>query len=126
MAKKVLVVDDHPPTVRLIQNALEQDGFSVVTAPNGAECVLAVHREQPDLVILDVIMPVMDGFQALRVLRESDRTKRLPVIILTVRKSDEDVLHGWQIGADMYLTKPFEVLELVAAVKRLLQTEDTQ
>ena len=126
MAKTVLVVDDHPPTVRLIQNALEQDGFSVVTASNGAECVLAVHREQPDLVILDVIMPVMDGFQALRVLRENNRTKRLPVIILTVRKSDEDVLHGWQIGADMYLTKPFEVPELVSAVKRILHTEDTQ
>lgn len=126
MAKTVLVVDDHPPTVRLIQNALEQDGFSVITASNGAECVLAVHRDQPDLVILDVIMPVMDGFQTLRILRENAHTKRLPVIILTVRKSDEDVLHGWKIGTDMYLTKPFEVPELVSAVKRILQAEDTQ
>ena len=121
-AKRVLVVDDHPPTVRLIQTALEQEGYSVLSAANGAECLLAVHREEPDLVVLDVIMPVMDGFQTLRVLRENERTKHLPVVILTIRKSDEDILEGWKIGADLYLTKPFRVDELVAAVKRILVT----
>jgi len=124
MAKRVLVVDDHPPTVRLIQNALEQEGFSVISAANGAECLIAVHRDQPDLVILDVIMPVMDGFQTLRVLREDDHTRSLPVIILSIRDSDQDVLKGWRIGADFYLTKPFKLDDLLAAVRRVLAPPD--
>ena len=121
-SKRILVVDDHPPTVRLIQNALEQEGFSVASAANGAECLLALHRELPDLVVLDVIMPVMDGFQTLRILRENAQTKHLPVIILSIRDSDKDVLEGWQTGVDLYLTKPFQMDELVAAVKRLVST----
>ncbi len=119
-SKRILVVDDHPPTVRLIRNALEQEGFSVASAANGAECLLALHRELPDLVVLDVIMPVLDGFQTLRILREDAQTKHLPVIILSIRDSDKDVLEGWQTGVDLYLTKPFQMDELVAAVKRLV------
>lgn len=121
-SKRILVVDDHPPTVRLIRNALEQEGFSVASAANGAECLLALHRELPDLVVLDVIMPVLDGFQTLRILRENAQTKHLPVIILSIRDSDKDVLEGWQTGVDLYLTKPFQMDELVAAVKRLVST----
>ncbi|MDH4180361.1 MAG: response regulator [Armatimonadota bacterium] len=124
MAHQILVVDDHPPTVRLIQNALEQEGFSVISAANGAECLIAVHQHRPDLVILDVIMPIMDGFQTLRVLRENKNTKALPVIILTIRDSDQDVIEGWRIGADLYLTKPFQIDDLVAAVKRVLEIDD--
>jgi DNA-binding response OmpR family regulator len=119
-SKRILVVDDHPPTVRLIRNALEQEGFSVASAANGAECLLALHRELPDLVVLDVVMPVLDGFQTLRILREDAQTKHLPVIILSIRDSDKDVLEGWQTGVDLYLTKPFQMDELVAAVKRLV------
>jgi len=121
MAKRILVVEDHPPTVRLIQKALEKEGLSVITAGNGAECLIAVHRDRPDLIILDVIMPVMDGFQTLRVLRENEQTKELPVIILTSRKSDEDIFEGWKIGTDLYLTKPFQLPELIIAVKRILE-----
>ncbi len=126
MAKQVLVVDDHPPTVRLIQNALEQEGFSVTTATNGAECLIAVHENRPDLVVLDVIMPVMDGFQTLRVLRESAKTKKLPVVILSIRDSDKDVLEGWRVGADLYLTKPFRLDDLIAAVRRVLETVEEE
>ena len=124
MQHRVLVVDDHPPTVRLIQNALEQEGFSVITATNGAECLIAVHQDSPDVVILDVIMPVMDGLQTLRVLRENEATKTLPVIVLSVRDSDQDVLDGWRIGADLYLTKPFKLDDLLAAVKRIIEVAD--
>lgn len=124
MPKRILVVDDHPPTVRLIQNALEQEGFSVITATNGAECLIAVHQDSPDVVILDVIMPVMDGLQTLRVIRENEATKTLPVIVLSVRDSDQDVLDGWRIGADLYLTKPFKLDDLLAAVKRITQVAD--
>ena len=143
MPKRVLVVDDHPSTVRLIQNALEQEGFSVITATNGAECLIAVHQDSPDVVILDVMivaggfllrafdvvmlnwtMPVMDGLQTLRVIRENEATKTLPVIVLSVRDSDQDVLDGWRIGADLYLTKPFKLDDLLAAVKRITQVAD--
>jgi len=117
----VLVVDDHPPTLRLISNALESEGIAVRTARNGAECLLAIESERPDLLVLDVIMPVMDGFQTLRVLRETDRTKNLPVIILSIRSNDKDILHGLTTGADMYITKPFKMTDLVTAVQRMLQ-----
>jgi len=117
----VLVVDDHPPTLRLISNALESEGIAVRTARNGAECLLAIESERPDLLVLDVIMPVMDGFQTLRVLRETDRTKDLPVIILSIRSNDHDILHGLTTGADMYITKPFKMTDLVTAVQRMLQ-----
>ena len=124
MKARILVADDHPPTVSLIRTALEGEGFSVVTAANGAECLIAVHQDSPDVVILDVIMPVMDGLQTLRVIRENEATKTLPVIVLSVRDSDQDVLDGWRIGADLYLTKPFKLDDLLAAVKRITQVAD--
>jgi DNA-binding response OmpR family regulator len=121
MKKRVLVVDDHPPTVRLIRKALEQEGLRVTSARNGAECLLAIQDERPDLLILDVIMPVLDGFQTLRVLREREETKDLRVIVLSIRSDDQDILKGLSTGADIYVTKPFKMEELLLAAKRLLQ-----
>ena len=126
MKKHVLVVDDHPPTVRLIRKALQNEGLRVTAARNGAECLLAIQGDPPDLVILDVIMPVMDGFQTLRVLREREETKRLPVVILSIRSDDHDVLKGLSTGADVYVTKPFKMEEVVLAVRRLLQIGEEQ
>ncbi len=120
MSKRVLVVDDEPPTARLIQTTLEKHGMEVCTAADGTECLQAIASNPPDLVILDVIMPVMDGFQTLRVLREKAETKGLPVIMLTARREDSDVLRGWMTGVDLYLTKPFKIEELVTAAKRIL------
>jgi DNA-binding response OmpR family regulator len=126
MAKKrVLVVDDHPPTVKIIRRALEGEGLEVCEAANGADCLLQVASEQPDLVILDVVMPVMDGFQTLRVLREQEDTRLLPVIMLTCCREDHDVLRGWMSGVDMYLTKPFQIPELLAAARRILSVADS-
>ena len=121
MANHVLVVDDHPPTLRLITNALENEGIRVRTARNGAECLLAIDTERPDLLVLDIIMPVMDGFQTLRILRENQQHKSLPVIILSIRNDDRDILKGLTTGADMYITKPFKMDELVTAVQRMLE-----
>jgi DNA-binding response OmpR family regulator len=118
--KRVLVVDDNPPLLDLLREALTREGFSVATAENGAEAILAVHNEKPDLVILDVIMPVMDGFQVLRVLREKPETKGLPVIMLTVRKDIGDVLAGWMGGSDLYMPKPCSIEDLIAGVKQVL------
>ena len=121
MAKRVLVVDDHPPTVQLIRAALEGLGLEVVSAGNGAEGLLAIQQHCPDLVILDIMMPVMDGFQTMRVLRQDPQTENLPVILLTARSADEDVARGWSSGASCYLTKPFQIPEFTSVVKRMLQ-----
>jgi len=126
MQKRVLVVDDHPPTVRLIRKALEQEGVRVTSARNGAECLLAIEDEKPDLLILDVVMPVMDGFQTLRVLREREETRDLRVIVLSIRSDDQDVLKGLSTGADIYVTKPFKMPELLLAARRLLQIGQEQ
>lgn len=126
MAKRVLVVEDDPPTCRLIANALRREGLEVTTATDGAECLLAVVDQRPDLVILDVMMPVLDGFQTLRALRENDVTKHLPVVMLTARREDRDVLRGWMTGVDLYLTKPFQLDDLLVAVRRILLVSDGQ
>ena len=122
MSKRVLVVDDEPSVVRVLRSALELEGFGVSTAANGAECLLAAEANLPDLIVLDLNMPVMDGFQTLRVLRDKPETRSIPVIVLTARVEDADVVQALMTGADLYLMKPFEAPELLAAVNRLLET----
>jgi two-component system alkaline phosphatase synthesis response regulator PhoP/two-component system response regulator VicR len=94
--------------------------MEVSTASNGAECLLAISSRCPDLVVLDIMMPVLDGLQTLRLLRENPDTEHLPVIMLTARREDEDVFRGWMTGVDLYLTKPFSVDDLLTAAKRIL------
>lgn len=119
--KGVLVVDDHPPTLQLIRSALEGHGLQVRTATNGAAALLSVHEERPDLIILDVMMPVLDGFQTLDALQEDEETKDIPVIMLTARSSDRDVAQGWRSGVTSYLTKPFSIDQLLKLVTRVLE-----
>jgi two-component system cell cycle response regulator len=125
MSRKVLIVDDEPPTVMAVELALRREGIETCTAGDGAECLQAVAAESPDLVILDVKMPVMDGFQALRVLRENPATRNLPVIMLTALDADADVVRGWATGVDFYLTKPFQLDELVLVVRRAFEAVGT-
>ncbi len=117
----VLVVDDHPATLQLVKSALEGLGMEVETAGNGAECLIAASRRRFGLIILDVTMPVMDGFQALQVLQQSEETKDIPVIMLTARADDSDIAFGWRWGVTSYLTKPFSVEHLIALVRRVLE-----
>ncbi len=91
------------------------------TAQNGAECLIAVNEQRPDAIILDVMMPVMDGFQTLQVLQQSPEVKDIPVIMLTARSDDSDIAYGWRWGVSSYLTKPFSVEHLVALVRRVLE-----
>jgi DNA-binding response OmpR family regulator len=123
--RKVLVVDDDPALRRMVERVLQFEGLHVCTAANGAECLVAVGAESPDLVILDVNMPVMDGLEALRLLRQNPTTRDLPVIMLTARDSDHDVARGWMTGVDLYLTKPFNIEELRVAVRRALEVTAT-
>jgi DNA-binding response OmpR family regulator len=120
MSGRVLVVEDHGPTARLVQDVLERAGLTVLLARDGAAALQQVQAEQPDLLILDRMLPDMDGLEILRELRQQTETLYLPVIVLTGLKSHGDVLDGWMGGASLYLTKPFAIGELVDAVEKLL------
>lgn len=121
MAKKILAVDDEKHIVRLVQINLEKEGYEVVTANTGREALEKVASEKPDLVIMDVMMPEMDGLEALAALKNDEATANIPIIMLTAKAQDADVFRGWQTGADLYLTKPFNPMELVTFVKRIFQ-----
>lgn len=121
MPLKVLVCDDERHIVRLIQVNLERQGYTVVTAFDGKEGLEKIRAEKPDLVVLDVMMPYMDGFEVLKNLRKEPETESIPVIMLTAKAQDKDVFEGYHYGADMYLTKPFNPMELVTFVKRIAQ-----
>lgn len=118
---KILVCDDERHIVRLIQVNLEKQGWQVVTAYDGKEGLEKIRAEKPDLCVLDVMMPYMDGFEVLKSLRREPETEALPVIMLTAKAQDKDVFEGYHYGADMYLTKPFNPAELVSFVKRIAQ-----
>lgn len=122
MSKKVLVVDDQPHIVRLIQVNLEKEGLQVSTAGDGVEGLEKIHEERPDLVILDVIMPRKDGFQVLREIKGDEALADIPVIMLTVKTHNADIVEGLKEGAELYLPKPFHPKELVSLVKRVLET----
>jgi two-component system, OmpR family, alkaline phosphatase synthesis response regulator PhoP len=119
--KKILVVDDQPHIVRLIQLNLERENFQVLTAGDGEEGIEKVRAEQPDLVILDVIMPKKDGFEVLREIKTSPELQHIPVIMLTVKTQSADIVEGLREGAELYLPKPFHPKELVALVKRVTE-----
>jgi two-component system KDP operon response regulator KdpE len=114
----ILVVDDEPAIVRLARARLQVDGLAVITASRGEEALDLAERERPDLVLLDLMMPGIDGFETLRRLRS---TSQVPVIMLTARTSDPDKLRGFEQGVDDYITKPFNPDELAARVHALLR-----
>ena len=115
---KILVVDDEALLVKGIRFNLKSEGYDVITGSNGQEAVELTQKEQPDLIVLDVMMPVMDGLTACSKIREfSD----VPIILLTAKVEDMDKLIGFDHGADDYLTKPFNILELKARIRALLR-----
>lgn len=114
----ILVVDDEASIVRLVRAKLQMEGYAVITASTGEEALRIMEDERPDLVILDLMMPGMDGFETMRRLRVSHET---PVILLTARSGDTDKLRGLQGGADDYVTKPFNPDELAARVAAVLR-----
>ena len=123
MAQTILVVDDEPQIVRLVRSYLEKDGYRVVIASNGQEALYVVRSEKPDLVILDLLMPQMDGLEFTRRVRQE---RDLPIIMLTARVEEVDRILGLEMGADDYITKPFSPREVVARVHAVLRrTQDS-
>jgi len=119
--KRILVVDDEPRMRRFIHMNLDLEGFQVLEAGNGLEAVKRAREDLPDLVLLDVMMPEMDGFEALRTIREFSN---VPVIMLTVKGDEDDKVRGLQLGADDYVTKPFGPRELSSRVKAVLRRSE--
>ncbi len=126
MAKaRILAVDDQKQIARMVQISLEQAGFEVDVAYDGQEALDKVAADKPDLVVLDVMMPGMDGWEVLRRLKAKEETASIPVVMLTAKSQDADLARGWEEGCDMYLTKPFNPRELVSVVNRVLEGAET-
>jgi len=116
--KTIMVVDDEKRLVSLVESYLTQDGYHVVSAYNGKEAIKVAQKEKPDLIVLDVMMPEMDGYEFMRKHRAENNT---PIILLTARVDDEEKVIGLEVGADDYMTKPFRPRELVARVRAVLR-----
>jgi DNA-binding response OmpR family regulator len=120
--KKVLVVDDEPTLVATLRYNLEREGYQVVTAADGDSGVSLARSDRPDLVILDLMLPMIDGFEVCRLLR---REMAVPILMLTAKADEVDKVVGLELGADDYVTKPFSMRELLARVRALLRRAET-
>jgi len=118
MSKNILIVDDEPRYLRLMEANLVTEGFQVIKATNGQEAVNQVAERHPDLVLLDIMMPVLDGFSACERIREFSN---VPIIMVTARGSENDRVRGLDLGADDYIVKPFSATELLARVRAVLR-----
>ena len=122
MRKKILVIDDDPTLLKLAQSVLNSSGYEVVVAadaPNGLELAM---KQNPDLIILDVMMPVINGFNICRLMKSEKSLKHIPIILLTSRSTESDQKIGAEVGADAYFAKPFKTDELLFKVRELLKT----
>lgn len=118
MSKTIMVVDDEERLVSLVKAYLEREGFRVITAKDGRQALFIAREEKPDLIILDLMMPELDGYEFLRVHRKERET---PIIMLTAKVEDDDKVLGLELGADDYVTKPFSPRELMARVRAVLR-----
>ncbi len=120
MSKRILIVDDEPNIVVSLEWLMKREGFETVVAGDGEAALAAVAQGAPDLVILDVMLPRMNGFEVCKRIRSEPRWDRIKVLMLTAKGRDTEVTKGLGLGADAYVTKPFSTKELVAQIKQLL------
>ncbi|MBC7246266.1 MAG: response regulator [Actinobacteria bacterium] len=121
MAARVLVVDDDPMVTRLVRINLELEHFEVEEAWDGKTAMRMMRENPPDLLVLDIMMPQMDGWEILKMIREDERLKELPVVVLTAKVQDEDIARGWRMGADGYIVKPFNPVILGEELRKVLE-----
>ncbi len=120
MNKKILIADDEIDIVETLQFMLEVEGFECITAYNGEDALNLAKREHPDLIILDVMMPKINGYKVSRLLKFDAKYKKIPILMVTARSQEEDKMIGEETGADEYITKPFEITDVVEKVKKYL------
>ena len=118
--KTIMVVDDNPDIITIVKTILEGKGYSVLSASSGPELLTLLKSQKPDLIILDIMMPEMDGLEVLTRLKGMADTTSIPIILLTAKVQYEDVLGGYKLGADYYITKPFTSTQLINGINLLL------
>jgi len=126
MPEKVLIVDDDVETLRLVGLMLQRQGYEIIAANNGAQAIVMAQSAQPDLIVLDVMMPDMDGFQVTHTLRNNPDTALVPILMFTAKSQVDDKVAGYDAGVDDYLTKPVHPAELVAHIKASLEAMPIQ
>ena len=119
--KKILIVEDEPHTLQIVKDRLESNGFEVITAIDGEEALATAKKEKPNLIILDVMLPKMDGFHVCRLLKFEEEYKSIPIIMVTAKATQADLDIGKQTGANAYIVKPFDFDALLLTMERLLQ-----
>ena len=120
MPKEILIVDDEPSIVVPIQFLMEQQGYSVLVAENGEDALDVIYKYKPDLILLDIMLPRIDGYEVCEIVRLDPRYRDIKIIFLTAKGREVEIAKGLALGADAYITKPFSNTELVAKVKELL------
>jgi len=118
---RILVIDDETQLIEMVQIRLEANGYEVITANNGQEGVDKAKDENPDLIILDIMMPVMDGYEACKILKNDPQCSKIPIIFLSAKAQDEDTKIGEEKGADAFVKKPFETADLMTKIEELLK-----
>lgn len=121
--RKILAIDDEPDVLEFLQLVLERSGYVALTAPNGTEGLIKAHVEQPALILLDIMMEEMDGWETLRLLKLDDNTREIPVVILSARAEPRDKIRALQEGAVDYIIKPFSVVDSLEKIRAILETE---
>lgn len=118
--KKILIVEDEESLLKLESILLTSKGYEVQGVGDGRAALDAISRSKPDLVLLDIMLPEIDGFEVCRRIKEDDETRHIPVIMLTAKKSREDMARGEQVGADWYITKPFKSAMVIETIQRFI------
>jgi DNA-binding response OmpR family regulator len=124
MKKKVLVVDDEPNIIVPLQFLMEQNGYDVIVAATGEAAMEAIAAERPDLILLDIMLPGIDGYQVCQTIRSNPQWRKIKVVFISAMGRDVDVAKGLALAADAYITKPFAIADVVEKVNLLLQSED--
>lgn len=121
MARKILVVDDETQLVDMVKMRLEANNYEVIAAYDGQKAIEVARREKPDLIILDLMLPRMDGYKVCGLLKADVRYNKIPIILFTAKAQEEDVTLGKEVGANAYITKPFEAQTLLLKIKELIK-----
>lgn len=119
--KKILFVDDELDLVKTIRFSLEVEGFNVIVSHDGEDALNKARKENPDLILLDIMLPKLDGYKVCRLLKFDERYKHIPILMLTAKIQEKDKLLGKETGADEYITKPFDIGELLEKIKSYLR-----
>lgn len=121
MVKKILIVDDEPELAEMVKTRLEANNYEVITAADGQEGLDKAKKENPDLIILDILLPRMDGYKVCGLLKTDIKHNKIPVVMLTVKSQESDKKLGKEVGAEAYIVKPFEAQALLEEIRKLLE-----